>query len=144
MREDAPRPQINASKLTVGGGIAGAIFTIGSMLIFLFGVPVIRYMYPAAFVLGCVVALVLRFKRHENPGAGWLLSATDKEPEDVSKRARNCNPRRFSMVLLTAKPRTDLARELAQATCIPCATIFLKSRKWLKFFPPSSRLTLRA
>jgi hypothetical protein len=37
------RPQIDASKLVVGGGIVGAIFTVGSMLIFLTGLPILRY-----------------------------------------------------------------------------------------------------
>ena len=64
MKEDA-RPQINASKIVIGGGIAGAIFTVGSMLIFLAGLPVLRYMFPAAVVLGCAIALVRRFVRHK-------------------------------------------------------------------------------
>ena len=44
MSQDAPRPQINASKIAFGGGIAGAIFTIGSMLIFLTDLPMLWYM----------------------------------------------------------------------------------------------------
>jgi hypothetical protein len=48
MSQDAPRPQINASKIAFGGGIAGAIFTIASMLIFLTGLPMLWYMFPAA------------------------------------------------------------------------------------------------
>jgi len=73
MPQDTSRPQINLSKIPVGGGIAGAIFAIGSMLIFLIGIPVIRYVFPAAVILGCVVALVIHFKRHEAPGAAWIL-----------------------------------------------------------------------
>ncbi len=73
MQEDTSRPQINLSKIPVGGGIAGAIFAIGSMLIFLLGIPVLRYVFPAAIVLGCAVALVIHFKRHETPGASWIL-----------------------------------------------------------------------
>ena len=59
MREDTSRPQINLSKIPVGGGIAGAIFAIGSMLIFLLGIPVLRY--------------VIHFMRHETPGAAWIM-----------------------------------------------------------------------
>jgi hypothetical protein len=75
MREETSSPQINMSKLAVGGGIAGAIFAVGSMLIFLIGIPVLRYVFPAAIVLGCGVALILHFIRHETPGASWILSA---------------------------------------------------------------------
>ena len=82
---ETARPQINASKIVVGGGIAGGIFTIGSMLIFLTGLPILRYMFPAALVLGCVVALFRRLVRHKTPGAPWLLSAIEKAPELASK-----------------------------------------------------------
>jgi hypothetical protein len=73
VQENAPKPQINLAKIPVGGGIAGAIFAIGSMLIFLLGIPAIRYIFPAAIVLGCAVALVIHFKRHETLGAAWIL-----------------------------------------------------------------------
>ena len=78
MREDTQRPQINMSKLAVGGGIAGAVFTAGSMLIFLTGIPVLRYIFPAAMAVGCGVALILHFMRYEAPGASWILSRTKK------------------------------------------------------------------
>jgi hypothetical protein len=78
MKDDTVNPQINMSKIVVGGGIAGALFTVGSMLIFLIGIPVLRYMFPAAIALGCGVALILHFIRHETPGASWLLSAGKK------------------------------------------------------------------
>jgi len=78
MREDTPSPQINIAKIPVGGGIAGAIFAVGSMVIFLIGIPVVRIIFPAAIVLGSVVALILHFMRHETPGASWILSATKK------------------------------------------------------------------
>lgn len=68
MRESAPNPQINVSKIPGGGGIAGALFAIISMVIFLIGIPALRYMFPAAIVLGCAVAMVIHFKRHETPG----------------------------------------------------------------------------
>jgi hypothetical protein len=78
MRDETPNPQINASKIPVGGGFMGAVFAAGSMAIFLTGLPMLRYMFPAAIVLGCGVALVLHFIRHETPGAPWILSATKK------------------------------------------------------------------
>jgi hypothetical protein len=72
MAEESPRPQINASKIVVGGGIAGTVFTVLSMAISLIGIPALRYMLPAAIVLGGGVALALRRLRHETPGAPWI------------------------------------------------------------------------
>ena len=83
---ETARPQINASKLVVGGGIAGAVFTIGSMLIFLTGLPILRYMFAAALILGCGMALFRRLVRHKTTGAPWLLSATEKCAEPPLKR----------------------------------------------------------
>jgi hypothetical protein len=99
MREDAC-PQINASKIVFGGSIAGAIFTVGSMLIFLVGLPVLRYMFPAAILLGCGVALALRFVPHETPGAPWLLTANEKETELPPKQEREKNPVRSANVVI--------------------------------------------
>ena len=79
MKEDTRTPQINMAKVAVGGGIAGAIFAFGSMAIFLIGIPAIRYVFPAAIVLGCGVAVVLHFIRHETTGAPWIRSATKKK-----------------------------------------------------------------
>jgi hypothetical protein len=78
MRGDTPSPQINVAKIPGGGGIAGAIFAVGSTTVFLIGIPALWYIFPAAIVLGCGVALILHFIRHETPGASWILSATKK------------------------------------------------------------------
>jgi len=78
MTEDVQNPQINSAKIPVGGGIAGAFCALASMLIFLIGIPMLRYLFPAAVVLGCGVALVLHFIRHKTTGAPWILSAPKK------------------------------------------------------------------
>jgi len=78
MGQGAQGPQINVSSIKAGGGIAGTIFTLASMLIFLIGIPALRYFLPAAIVLGLVVALVIHFVRHETPGKSWILPATKK------------------------------------------------------------------
>ena len=75
MRESASSPQINVSKITGSGGVAGALFAVISMVIFLIGIPLLRYMFPAAVVLGGAVALIRRFMRRETPGASWILPA---------------------------------------------------------------------
>jgi hypothetical protein len=76
--QDAPAPQINVSKIPGGGGVAGALFAIISMTIFLIGIPALRYMLPAAAVIGCAVAVVMHFVHHETPGKSWILSRTNK------------------------------------------------------------------
>jgi len=68
MSEDTRTPQINSAKVPVSGNITGAIVA-GSMAIFLIGLPVLWYAFPAAVVLGCGAALVLHFTRHESPGS---------------------------------------------------------------------------
>jgi hypothetical protein len=78
MQENGANPQINSAKIPVGGGIAGSIFALGSTLIFLIGIPALRYFLPAAVVLGGGVALILHFMRHETPGKSWILAATKK------------------------------------------------------------------
>jgi hypothetical protein len=78
MTEDTAPPQINISKIAVGGGIAGAFFTLASMSIFLVGIPLIRYVFPVAVVLGFGVALVLHFTRHETSSTSRILSAAKK------------------------------------------------------------------
>jgi hypothetical protein len=100
MKEDSTRPQIDSAKIRVGSGIAGAIFTIGSMLIFLFGIPVLRYVFPAAILLGCAVALVLRFVRHKTPGTSWILSATDEK----SPSTERCSNKEDGSLKTIARP----------------------------------------
>jgi hypothetical protein len=78
MSEGTPIPQINVSKIQGGGGIAGALFAVSSMLIFLIGIPALRYFLPAAIGLGCGVALAIHFIRYETPGKSWILAATKK------------------------------------------------------------------
>jgi hypothetical protein len=69
-------PQINVSKIPGGGGVAGALFAISSVLIFLIGIPILRFFLPAAIVLGCAVALAIYFFRRAfpraTPGAAWI------------------------------------------------------------------------
>ena len=105
MLRETPRPQINASKLRVGGEIVGAVFAVGTMLIFLTGIPMLRYTFPVAVVLGCIVALVLRFLPHDNPGTPWLLAATEKNSEVEKQKRRDApNVQDHSRITLPAFP----------------------------------------
>lgn len=59
-RDDDPSPpDINMSKIPVGGGVAGLIFTVGCMLIFLLGVPVLWYFFAFAVAAGVGIAVFL-------------------------------------------------------------------------------------
>ena len=70
--------QINFSKLTVGGGAAGLLVALASMLVFLLGVPLIRYLFPAAVLVGSGVALVLHFTHHEVSSTSRILTAAKR------------------------------------------------------------------
>ena len=78
MAEGTPTPQINVSKIPGGGGIAGTLFAVISMLIFLIGIPLVRLFLPAAIVVGCAVALVIHSIDHEPTGKPWIIPDTKK------------------------------------------------------------------
>ena len=80
MSDRTPNPQINVSKIPGGAGIAGALFAIGTMGIFLVAIPRIRLFFVAAIIVGCGIAFVLRFVRRETPGKPWILPATQDAP----------------------------------------------------------------
>lgn len=85
MPESSPTPQINFSKIPGGGGVAGALFAVISMAIFLNGIPALRYFLVAAIVLGSAVAVVIRFSRRETPGKPWILPETQETDSSVSQ-----------------------------------------------------------
>jgi hypothetical protein len=85
MSEGTPVPQINASKIPGGGGVAGALFAVISMVIFLIGIPALRYFLLGAILLGCAVALVIHFSRHQTPGKPWLLAETEEEDRKATR-----------------------------------------------------------
>jgi fatty acid desaturase len=71
-------PQINMSKLPVGGGVGGAIFAAGTMSIFLAGIPLVRVMFPIALLVGAAIAMAIHFLHHETPSNSRILSAVKK------------------------------------------------------------------
>ncbi len=52
-------PGISMHRIPVGAGIAGVLFTVGSMAVFLIGIPALRYFLGLALVLGIGIAIVL-------------------------------------------------------------------------------------
>ena len=100
MSEDTPNPQINISKIPGGTGVAGALFAISTMLIFLIGIPRIRYFFIGALILGGGIALVLRFVRRETPGKPWILPGVAEsgshppvQPAPSTNRPDNLRPK---------------------------------------------------
>ena len=64
-REDeGPRPEIDIRRIPVGGGVAGLIFAVGSCLIFLVGIPALRWFLLGAVVVGAAFAVLL-WRRHK-------------------------------------------------------------------------------
>jgi hypothetical protein len=66
MPDSAPTPQINVSRIPGGSGVAGALFAVISLVIFLVGIPALRYFLLAAIVLGGGMALVLHLMHRES------------------------------------------------------------------------------
>ncbi len=67
MKNGGLHPGISVHHIQVGGGIAGLIFTAGSMMVFLWGVPALWYFLGGAIVLGAGVAVVLPMLRRGDP-----------------------------------------------------------------------------
>ncbi len=63
MRNGSLHPGISIHHIQVGGGIAGLIFTVGSLAVFLSGMPALWYFMGGAIALGAGIAVVLRMVR---------------------------------------------------------------------------------
>ena len=73
MKDSLRYAEINVASVQADGNIGGLIFAAATLMIFYWGIPLVRYFFPAAIVLGCGVALVLHFIRHETPGSSWIF-----------------------------------------------------------------------
>jgi len=60
MKNGDLHPGVLMHKIPVGAGVAGLIFTIGSLAIFLVGLPVLWYFLAGAIALGIGIAAILR------------------------------------------------------------------------------------
>ena len=58
------RPEINISKIPVGGGVAGLMIALTVIVIALIGIPATRLFLLGSAVLGVIVALILRWTVH--------------------------------------------------------------------------------
>lgn len=66
MRDSEHHPGISIHRIAVGGGIMGALFAIGTVLIFVVGVPLGPWFLLGSTLLGAMVAVGLYawHKRH--------------------------------------------------------------------------------
>jgi hypothetical protein len=60
VHESGPHPGITIHKIPVGGSFAGLVFAVGSVLIFVLGVPALWYFVALGLLLGIAVAGFLR------------------------------------------------------------------------------------
>ena len=79
MKDNHSYAEINAAKIPVDGNIGGTIFAASTLIIFVWGIPLLRYLFPAAIVSGCAIAFILHFVRHETPAAPWIPAAREKQ-----------------------------------------------------------------
>jgi|GEM_PF-5667609 len=74
-------PGITMHKLSFGDGFAGLVFTAGTALIFLFGLPALWYFVAFAVALGIGIAILLKLinrsrSDHDRPLS--ILTAVEK------------------------------------------------------------------
>jgi dolichyl-phosphate-mannose--protein O-mannosyl transferase len=62
MKDDFPHSGFRIDKIHVGAGFAGVAFTVGSLAIFLVGLPVLWYFLTGAVALGIGIAIVLHLR----------------------------------------------------------------------------------
>lgn len=67
MRDSERHPGISIHRIAVGGGIMGALFAIGSALIFVVGVPLGPWFLLGSILVGIVVAVALYVWHKRNP-----------------------------------------------------------------------------
>jgi hypothetical protein len=79
MKDNTSHAEINAAKVPVDGNMGGVIFAASTVIIFLLGIPLVRYLFPAAIVAGGAIAFILHFIRRETPGAPSILATGKRQ-----------------------------------------------------------------
>jgi hypothetical protein len=72
-------PEINVARVPVDANIGGLMFAAATVIVFLPGIPLLWYLFPAAIVSGCGIAFLLRLLRRETPGVPWTRSAGKRD-----------------------------------------------------------------
>ena len=63
MKDNLSYAEINSAKIPVDGNVGGMIFAASTVIIFLLGVPLLRYLFPAAIFAGCGIAFILHRRK---------------------------------------------------------------------------------
>ena len=74
MKNGLPYAQINIANVPADGNIGGLLFTAGTVMIFFWGLPIVRYLAPAAILVGGGLAVALRYLRHETASTTRILA----------------------------------------------------------------------
>jgi len=65
--ENNPQSGINMSNIQVGGGIVGFVFSVGTVSIFLTGIPSLRWFPVGAIAVGSIISLALHIFHGRKP-----------------------------------------------------------------------------
>ena len=89
MRNSERHPGISMHRITVGGGVMGALFAVGTALIFLLGLPASRWFLLASLFVGvCVAALLYVWHRRHPVELGTDQPPTTPTPNRTIVRKR--------------------------------------------------------
>jgi hypothetical protein len=104
--EEKKHPGITMHNIGFGGGFEGLLFTVGTALIFLFGLPALWYFVAFSAGLGLLVAIIFRLiGKHRSDRAKPLsIIQTAGQPEGSPDPAKNTQHR-----LLGLQPAPDAA-----------------------------------
>ena len=91
-------PGITMHKLSFSGGLPGLVFTIGSALIFLFGLPALWYFVAFAFALGLGIAMLLRMNSSLLSDRNKPLSIAPSETRETSANATRDKKRQLFQI----------------------------------------------
>jgi hypothetical protein len=72
MKNGALYAEINMAKVPADANIGGLIFAAATVMIFFWGIPLVRVLFPAAIVVGGGIALALHFLRPDATGKPWI------------------------------------------------------------------------
>lgn len=105
MHDRSPTPQINVSRIPGASGIAGGLFAVISMVIFLIGIPALRYFLVGAVAIGFAAALVIRAIHRRNPDTPHTLFTASVAERDAPDRSTQ----RLDHLRRTLRPMAPLA-----------------------------------
>jgi hypothetical protein len=129
------RPEINFSKVVVGGDIGGLVFAVGCVVAVLGGFPTFIPLFVASLVLGVLLAAgLIGWRRTHTPRATFLRAATvqkrhESPPRSGTFRAK-CHwtrrtgcPEHAPSTAITCKPLQKPGSGLSSYRCLRLACV---------------------